>query len=199
MTERTESCSDDKGHLTVDEVRRALEAMTDIQLKILRLWTRWLTQGTRMDADDLISKAVVSALSTRECPRDVSVMVFLRGAIRSLADAEYKSMDRSNVVAFPRGRDGDDDPLSQVADESPDPETVLLLAEQRTSDELMVNKINAVLENDFDAQLLLAGWSEGLKGKDLRELVDKDQAGLDYLAKRVARTIRRCFPNGWSR
>jgi hypothetical protein len=199
MTERTESGPDDKGHLTVDEVRRSLEAMTDAQLKKLRLWTRWLTQGTRMDADDLISKAVVSTLSTRKCPRDVSVMVFLRGAIRSLADAEYKSMDRSNVVAFATGQDGDDDPLSKVADESPDPETILLVAEQRTSDELMVNKINAVLENDFDAQLLLAGWSEGFKGKDLRELVDKDQAGLDYLVKRVVRTIRRCFPNGWSR
>ena len=176
---------------SVEEVRKALEALTEAQYKRIRLVARWLAAGTTMEADELISKGVVSALSSRTCPRHVPVMTFLIGAIRSLASAEYKAMERAVVVPFPK-RDADGiEIVSELADdEGLSPEAICLLSEQRKANSLMVRAVNDALKDDYDAQLLLAGWSEGLRGEELRELVGKDQAGVDYLAKRVRRTIK---------
>jgi hypothetical protein len=37
-----------------------------------------------------------------------------------------------------------------------------------------------------------------LEGKELRELLGVDQAGLDYAKKRIFRALRKLFPRGWS-
>jgi hypothetical protein len=57
--------------------------------------------------------------------------------------------------------------------------------------------IHAHFDGDEKAGMLLLGWGADLKGKDLREFVGEDQPGLDYLIKRVRRSMNRLYPNGF--
>jgi hypothetical protein len=60
-------------------------------------------------------------------------------------------------------------------------------------------EIHSHFPDDEKARLLLMGWSEGLRGKDLRELLGVEQAKLDAIAKQVRRVMERHYPNGWHR
>ena len=43
----------------------------------------------------------------------------------------------------------------------------------------------------------LMAWSEGWRGKELREAIGVDQTKLDYLIKRVRRAAFKVYPKGW--
>ncbi len=51
-------------------------------------------------------------------------------------------------------------------------------------------------EDDPEAQLVLMGWAEGLRGAPLREATGLDQARLDYAAKRIRTRMRKLYPQG---
>ena len=76
-----------------------------------------------------------------------------------------------------------------------DPEQILI--EQESED--TVSAIQGCFDGDEQAQMLVLGWSEGCRGKELRELVGVDQAALDYVIKRVRRAMLKRYPHGWKK
>ena len=50
-----------------------------------------------------------------------------------------------------------------------------------------VGAIHGCFEGDEQAQMVVLGWSEGYRGKELRDFVGVDQAALDYAIKRIRR------------
>jgi hypothetical protein len=59
----------------------------------------------------------------------------------------------------------------------------------------------AVLEplyrDDEEIQLVLLGWEERMRGKELREFVGVTQNQLDYIIKRIRRIAAKHYPKGW--
>ena len=46
-------------------------------------------------------------------------------------------------------------------------------------------------------QLVLLGWEENMRGKELREFVGVTQDQLDYIVKRIRRISAKHYPKGW--
>jgi hypothetical protein len=199
----TGSAVDDEAEsdsLTRDELSEALGTLGPSELKSLKVAAAVFSRGTGLDVEDVVSEAIDAALTTRKCPRGLPILAFLIQTIRSRVSSHRKKI-KTSVVAMrvPAGRlDGNGMP--GVADPSPNAETALIEREaegQTPSDSEMIRKINDALEDDYEAQLCLAGWADGLKGQALRDLIGVDQKTLDYIAKRIRRTARRLFPEGW--
>ena len=75
--------------------------------------------------------------------------------------------------------------------------TIHRLIEQEAGDTVSV--IHGSFAGDEQAQMLVLGWSEGYRGKELRELLGVDQAALDYVIKRVRRAMMKRYPHGWKK
>lgn len=91
----------------------------------------------------------------------------------------------------------DDDVGIDIKDDRPDPEESII---ERQDEELateVLADLRALLATDDQAQLVLLGWDDGMKGKALRELVGVDQAELDYIIKRIRRVSAKHYPKGW--
>jgi hypothetical protein len=51
--------------------------------------------------------------------------------------------------------------------------------------------------DDERIQLVLLGWEESMRGKELREFVGVTQDQLDYIVKRIRRISAKHYPKGW--
>jgi hypothetical protein len=72
-----------------------------------------------------------------------------------------------------------------------------MLIERESEDTVVA--IHDCFEGDEQAQMVVLGWSEGYRGKELRDFVGVDQAALDYAIKRIRRTMTKRYPNGWKK
>ena len=83
----------DGGHYRTDEIRQFLEhGMSETERYRLHGWARAYVVGSEIDPNDLVQEAYVAALSgDRKCRRDLSIMVFLKSTLRSLANGEFQA------------------------------------------------------------------------------------------------------------
>jgi hypothetical protein len=56
-----------------------------------------------------------------------------------------------------------------------------------------VQAIHAVFADDPEAQLVLLGWQDDLKGAELREATDLDQGKLDYAIRRIRMRMAKAY------
>ena len=151
---------------------------------------RVMCSGTGLDAQDLMHEAICRALEgSRRCPRAVPVMAFLVQTMRSVASHARRSQARMEVDAG--ATNGQGDPSTR----QPTPEESLIEKEEAAA----VQAIYGEFEDDQEAQLVLMGWAEELRGAALREATGLDQAGLDYAAKRIRKRLRKLYPQGWNK
>jgi DNA-directed RNA polymerase specialized sigma24 family protein len=193
----------DKGVcLNSAELQAALRALSSVDLKRLGYAAAVLTRDIAITADELVSEALHAAWAgRRHCPREVSVVVFLTGAMRSLASSAKKAATRSKVVPFPTAQD---DPFEHALHPGLDPEQELLDREDAADAEtisaaarIAVQMLNDHFSDDYQVQLCIAGMMEGMSGKELRDFVGVNQADLDYAKKKIRRANRTLFPRGW--
>jgi hypothetical protein len=206
MTNEKGEEEDVGAHLSVDDVLAELGRLTSADLKKLDFVGIMLTRGMALTAGELFSDAVQATVEGRRlCPKDVLFIVFLKNVMKSLASSARISAKRSKVVPFPLAAGDDRSPIDLFADASDNPEEALIAAEDEklyaareraAADAFRV--LNAQFSDDYDAQLCLAGWEAGQTSEEQRELIGVDQAGLDYLRKKIRRVSRKLFPNGWA-
>jgi hypothetical protein len=177
------------GYLDPGAVAEAYAALSvDEKRKLLAVEAR-LRRGTSLGPGELFWEALTRALlGQRRCPQDVVFTAFLIETMRSVASHDRErlkrtaSLDEVSEADVARGVSSGESPHT--------PEEEMMAAET-------VRAIHAHFDGDEEARLLLLGWGADLRGKDLRELVGVDQAGLDYIIKRVRRTMGRLYPQGW--
>lgn len=75
------------------------------------------------------------------------------------------------------------------------PEELLLQSDEYES---MYDSEFDVIKDDEVAQLVLIGWLDGLKGKELMKFSEIDQKTLDTKQKFIRRRIESSFPKGWN-
>lgn len=89
--------------------------------------------------------------------------------------------------------------LDTLTDEGQlNPEECLIAQDDAESDDIL-SVMQSYFDGEEECQLLLLGWSEGLRGKELRDFLKVDQPRLDYLGKKVRRTLDKHYPNGWQK
>jgi hypothetical protein len=155
-----------------------------------------LLGGTGRVASELLWEALYRAnCGKRRCPRDVPVMAFMVETMKSIA---YHDRDRQRRQA---SLDDNADVGERVkvlpgalASDISNPEEVLLQNEAPEVD--VVATIHGHFEGDEEVQMVLMGWADGRRGKALRDLVDVDQARLDYLIKKIRRKMLKLYPTG---
>ena len=185
-------------HLTAEEVLAAFEALSPDDKRKLIVIERKFLGGSGRQRGELYREALCRALlGERHCPRALPIIAFLIQTMRSIAShdrerqSKQTSLDPGDVAMAEASR------LSPgLASDQLDPEEHLLATENAAAADT-VAKIQGHFEGDEQCQMVLLGWAEGLRGKDLRDFVDVDQVRLDYLGKKIRRKMNKLYPNGW--
>jgi DNA-directed RNA polymerase specialized sigma24 family protein len=175
--------------LRADEIVGAFDALLpDDKLKLVRI-EAIRRRGTGFGLGELLHEAVCSALvGERNCPRHVPFMAFLAMTMRSIASHDREQ--RRRVVSS--GADGDD-AVAEARDTAPSPEDDLI----QKQDAAAVQKIYGFFADDQEAQLVLLGWDDNLRGAALREATGLDQGKLDYAIRRIRMRMAKAYPQGW--
>jgi hypothetical protein len=178
-------------HLAPEEVLEKLDSMSADDKRRLRLIERRRRGGTDFGENELYSEAVCQAVvGERRCPKDESFVAFLAQSMRSIASHRREALARTESLTKEDGRVGG---ARQVASDGLDPEAVLI--EKQSEDTIKV--IYDALEGDEEAQLAVIAIAGPNKGKALRDEIGVDQAGYDYIMKRIRKILGRKFPNGF--
>lgn len=179
----------DQLHLAPEEVLEKLDAMSTDEKRRLRLIERHRRDGTDFQENELYCEAVGQAiLGDRRCPRDISFVAFLAQTMRSIAS------HRRELLAKTVSLTTEDESGSErlVKSDHLDPEASMI--ENESTD--IVTAILECFEGDDEAQIAIIAISGPNKGKDLRDEIGVDQAGYDYVMKRIRRKLAKKFPKG---
>ncbi len=180
--------------LDPEEVGAALDSLSaEDKLKLLAI-EKYCLRGTDLSPKELLHEAMCGVImGDRKCPRGVSPMAFIVQTMRSIA-SHQRTKRRREMADGGASQDGVDGAAVIMFSSAPaSPEAILM--EQQSEDTIRV--IQSCFEGDEQAQLVILGWSEGYRGKELREFVGVDQAALDYAIKRIGRTMTKRYPDGW--
>lgn len=178
---------------TVDEVIAGLLALSDVDLGRLEGISKGLARTADMEPRDLLHEAFHRMVTRRTCSIDVDIMGFVIGTMQSIASTAYRRRKRDveeGTTSIPiAANDGGFD----LADDAVSPEDEAL---SRIFYAQCLDRIEAVIADDEELQLLVMGLCDGLLGKKLEEALDTDTKGLAAARKRLANRLRRAFPDG---
>ncbi|MFY9294889.1 MAG: hypothetical protein WAP03_30030 [Methylorubrum rhodinum] len=186
--EAVEAPPDDDYH-EPEAINGAYAALSaDAKLKLLSVET-WMRGGTSFEQGELFREALTRAQKGKRNWRKGFVFeAFIIGTMRSVASHDRTRLKRA--VSFD---DVDEAEIEKGVSSGGSPRT----PEEEVMSAQTVQAIHAHFEGDEQACSLLLGWGADFRGKDLRDFVGVDQAGLDYLIKRVRRTMARLYPKGF--
>lgn len=192
----TDLAPTDAQHLGYDEVVAAIDGLSALDLARLdRLELRHLG-GTDFAEGDLLHEAVCSAiLKKKKCPRATPFIAFIAESMRNIAGRQRRRLRRQVPVGSGAARDDDDDELD-IQDDKPGAEEQILRAEHDKRAAEVWSVLEPHYRDDEEVQLMLLGWEESMRGKELREFVGVTQDRLDYIAKKIRRIAARHYPKG---
>ena len=95
--------------LSIDEIKESLNSLSEAQWIKLGKAANILSQGLAIEGQDILQLAFCKILEgKRKCPRDLPVMVFIRGVIESLVSAYIKKRKRDPLQLTVEIADDDD-------------------------------------------------------------------------------------------
>jgi len=179
-------------HLSTDEVRDALRAMSATQAAKIEAITRWFSRKCNVPAEDLRQEAFKRLLSgSRRFPRGAELTVIVSGTIRSLASEEIEAIRAGRRKVLPPAGSGDG---VDLPDPAPSPEQ--LLSSSR-DDARVLAAIESLIADDEELQILVEGICDHMRGRQLEELLNVDAKGLAAIRKRLRRKLQTALPGGW--
>jgi len=179
------------------ETREALSALSDADMLRLGKISRRFSLG-RIDPDDLLQRAFVAVLSgARKWPRDIDLMCFMVGTIKSLASSQFKSLNRSPELHLVGAAENDpEEDLMETTMPDPEPNAEQgLISEQETK--AICEAVLQLFEDDEIAQVIVEGHMDGMLAADLRELTGLDQTAYNSKKRLIRRRIDSAYPEGW--
>lgn len=187
----------DRDVLDLEEMRQAISGLTTVELVRLRKAGRIYAVGLACDADDLLGEAVAAAIAgNRRCRRDMMIMPFLVGAMRSIASKTRVSGKRAGEVMSLDATGTDGLPLvPPPVSREPDIETLQLREEDR---KLRIEALEELFADDDDALLMIWADLEEKSKEEIKMQLDIDDKAYATIRRRIRRRIERRFPNGWT-
>lgn len=179
----------DDGNRSTDEIRQFVHSMAAAERFRMLAWARAFVVGSEIDPRDLVEDAILAALSgDRKCRRDLSIMVFFKSTLRSLANGEFRSAWRRHREIL-----------------SADDETVFLSFEPRAADDpshqalvgdACARLLAACAQNEDAYNVLMcrgAGYSPEETQRETGLSTIEYASALRYIRRAADRT----FPEGW--
>ena len=172
----------------------ALKQLSGADLRRLEQIARLRVIGLHdLDWQDLLHDAVARLLDgSRKCPRDLSLVVFLRETMRSIASDHWRRRYAKPVLLeaeLPRTEDGK---ASEIVGSAPDP---IANPEREASAAETLASIEAVFQNDPEALLVIVGMASGKSPNEIQEEADMTPTRYASTQRRIRRTLARAFPD----
>jgi hypothetical protein len=182
--------------LDAEEFGAAVDGLSASDKLKLREIERVYLRGTDLKEGDLLHEALCAAiLGDRKCPRRVPVMAFIVKSMQSIASHRREKHAREIADGGAAQEKTASGAAVMFASAALDPEETLIECEAGD----LVSEFLACFEGDEQAQSVILGWSAGYRGRELRDYVEVDQAGLDYAIKRIRRAMTKRYPHGWKK
>jgi len=184
----------DGSALSPDELGDAIRCLRTAAWIRLTKASRYFSRLCGLLPTDLLQEAFVRALDgRRRCPSTVDVVKFLTDVMRSIASDTVKKLTREPKLLALNALPGYGEVLDP-ADQRRNAEECQL---QKEEVKQMKQALIDLFAHDPEAQTIVEGDMEGIKGEDLRLLTDLDSK--DFATKRrlIRRTIDKAYPNGW--
>lgn len=175
---------DDGPHLTVDQMRERLQALTKDQYRRLVLRSQYLVRDQRLLAADLRQEAICRALDgRRKCRQSWDVIKFLNWVMRSMIRDDYRAEAEGRTLVLYDNLDAAslDNDVSSFEQITQDP-----IDARRT-----IAGIREALRSDPRLLALLDAVIAGKRGEELQTQFGVDEKGLAALRKRMNRAIGR--------
>lgn len=181
--------------LDLAEARQAIDGLTPAAFLRLGKAGRLLALGLSCEASDLLSDAICQTLQgRRNCPRDVPLVTFLIGAMRSRASA-VRETQKASPVAFTLDATGTDGrPLYDP------PALTRNVEEWRLAEEDVAARISALEElfaGDDEATMFLWADLEEMPKEEIKAMNDLTDSAYATIRRRMRRQISGRFPHGW--
>lgn len=180
---------------TVEECAEALRQLADGELRQLERVARIRVIGlAALDWQDLLHDAIGRMLEgRRRWPRDVSLIVFLRETMRSIASEQWRRLEMPLVVAESEvaraaGVAGDS-AVDNTSDVSMEPEA-------RTSAAETLARIEVLFEQDKDALQVMEGMASGKSPAEIQEETGMNATRYASTRRRIRRRLLREFSEG---
>lgn len=163
---------------TEQDVRRALVALSEPDLLRLQAIARLRCRGLPgLDWQELLHEAVLRALDgSRPWPRDVPLVAFLAGIMRSLR-SDYWRRQRTMAASLSAQ-------AGEVADQAPDPERIAAAGQALAA-------IDRLFADDPAALAVILGLSQGLSAGEIRRRTGLSGTEYDSTRKRMRRALLR--------
>jgi hypothetical protein len=182
-------------NLTAAEVADRIRSLSDAdKIRLIRA-SNYLSFGGARAPADLRQEAIRRAIAgTRKCRSDLSIIAFLKGAMRSIAWADRRTISRaSKLAAVPN-----DGPTSNTASNGADPRVSaeeMILERDRLTE--IREGILSLFDDDAAARLLADGMMNEIEGEELRNLLELTEVEFASKRRLVRRRIDKAFPKGW--
>ncbi len=176
------------------ESANALRGLSEADLRRLERIARLRTIGLNdLDWRDLFHDAVTRLLNgSRRWPRDLSLVVFLRETMRSIASDHWRRQSASKIVLEAELPGAEDGKRSGIVENAPDlttnPEREAFAAEALAS-------IEEVFLDDSEAMLVIVGMASGKTPNDIQEEADMNPTRYATTQRRIRRKLARAFPD----
>ena len=178
-----------------EEIEDAINAFTPDHWARLKRVAGLYAAGRPIEAEDLLQKALMQAVSSRHCPTHVDVVKFLAEAMRSIADGEKEKVEHKLTVVSATNTEERHRAYLNHADPSVNIEKMVIDEE---SAEIIRRQVFALFDDDPKARDLLEGKIEDLSAEEMRELTGLDKTTYDSKWKLIRRRIAGKYPKGWT-
>ena len=176
------------------DVVNRLRGLTNAELRRLERIARIRTIGLHeIEWQDLLHEAIVRMLDgTRQWPKDVDLVFFLRQTMRSIASDYWRRRKVNPVVSESQLRDPSEEvegTLLEVAvDPTADPERDAEVAET-------ITQIKQAFEGDLEALHVLSGMAIGKSPREIQDEGHMDARRYATTQKRIRRRLAKVFPD----
>jgi DNA-directed RNA polymerase specialized sigma24 family protein len=178
--------------LTATEIKTAIEAFPPVHWLRLHKVARALCRHTGVEPEDLLQDAFRRALDgARLCPRDVDILRFLAGVMRSIASDWSKARKRRAEVSLVAPGGGMGEVVAQIRDPRPNADEWLAKEQEAAC---MRKAVLDLFADDIAARRLLDGIMDGREGDDLRSLTGLSETAFASKRRLIRRRIDKAFP-----
>lgn len=173
------------------EIKTAIENLPRVSWLRLHQIARALCRHIGSEPDDLLQEAFQRALNgRRRCPRDVDIVRFLAGVMRSIASDWSKARKRRPEVSLIAPTGMIQEVAMQLRDPQPNPHDSLAGEQEATR---MKEMILDLFADDLVAQNMLSAIFDGAEGENLRSLTDLNETEFASKRRLIRRRIDKAF------
>jgi hypothetical protein len=181
--------------LSVTEVTDRIRGLSDADALRFKRASHYLSHGDSRSPAELRNEAIRRAVDgSRRCPRNLPIVVFLFGVMRSIASADRKAANRTPKLAVVPRDSSAGATLLEGVDPRLSPEDRLIKDEEITE---LKTRVLDLFRDDLVVHTLVEGLITGMEGEELRKLVGLSLEEFATKRRFVRRRIDKAFPNGW--